>query len=96
MAMTTATYPSPRQCAWPERGVHVETFVFPDGVHGFLLHSNWLAAYRTAADFFDRMLKQGQAAEVDQAGNAVFVPRATGPAESRAYLQLFERRCDGE
>ncbi|MFW6079853.1 MAG: alpha/beta hydrolase family protein, partial [Gemmatimonadota bacterium] len=39
------------------RGVHVETLVFPDEVHGFLLHRNWLAAFRAAADFFDRMLR---------------------------------------
>lgn len=39
------------------RGVEVEQLVFPDEVHGFLLHRNWLAAYRAAADFFDRKLK---------------------------------------
>lgn len=39
------------------RAVHVEHLVFPDDVHGFLLHRNWLAAYRATADFFDRMLR---------------------------------------
>lgn len=39
------------------RGVEVEELIFPDEVHGFLLHRNWLAAYRAAADFFDRKLK---------------------------------------
>lgn len=39
------------------RNVHVEQLIFPDEVHGFLLHRNWLAAYQAAADFFDRMLK---------------------------------------
>ncbi|GBD32736.1 Dipeptidyl aminopeptidase 4 [bacterium HR33] len=39
------------------RGVEVEQLVFPDEVHGFLLHRSWLAAYRAAADFFDRKLK---------------------------------------
>jgi dipeptidyl aminopeptidase/acylaminoacyl peptidase len=38
------------------RGVHVEQLVFPDEVHGFLLHRSWLAAYRATADFFERML----------------------------------------
>jgi dipeptidyl aminopeptidase/acylaminoacyl peptidase len=38
------------------RDVHVEQLVFPDEVHGFLLHRNWVAAYRATADFFDRML----------------------------------------
>ncbi|MBX2872061.1 MAG: prolyl oligopeptidase family serine peptidase [Saprospiraceae bacterium] len=37
--------------------VHLEQLIFPDEVHGFLLHKNWLAAYRATADFFDRMLK---------------------------------------
>jgi len=39
------------------RGVEFEELVFPDEVHGFLLHRSWLAAYRAAADFFDRHLK---------------------------------------
>ncbi len=39
------------------RGVEFEELVFPDEVHGFLLHRNWLAAYRAAADFLDRKLK---------------------------------------
>ncbi|MFB6231646.1 MAG: prolyl oligopeptidase family serine peptidase [Salinibacter sp.] len=34
-----------------------ETLVFPDEVHGFLLHENWLRAYRSAASFFDRTLR---------------------------------------
>ena len=34
------------------RGVHVEALVFPDEVHGFLLHRNWMAAFRAAEDFF--------------------------------------------
>ncbi len=45
-----------------KRGVYYEQLIFPDEVHGFLLHRNWMAAYRAAADFFDRMLKgQGSA-----------------------------------
>ncbi len=39
------------------QGVEVEQLIFPDEVHGFLLHRNWLAAYKAAADFFDRKLK---------------------------------------
>lgn len=38
-------------------GVHVEHLVFPDEVHGFLLHRNWMAAFRAAEDFFGRFLK---------------------------------------
>jgi dipeptidyl aminopeptidase/acylaminoacyl peptidase len=39
------------------RGVEVEQLVFPDEVHDFLRHANWVRAYRAAADFFDRHLK---------------------------------------
>jgi dipeptidyl aminopeptidase/acylaminoacyl peptidase len=38
------------------RKVHVEQLVFPDEVHGFLLHRNWLKAFTAAADFLDRQL----------------------------------------
>jgi len=37
---------------------HVELLIFPDEVHGFLRHVNWLKVYRSAADFFDRFLKK--------------------------------------
>ncbi|MDX1941672.1 MAG: prolyl oligopeptidase family serine peptidase [Saprospiraceae bacterium] len=38
------------------RNVYFEQLIFPDEVHGFLLHKNWLEAYKSSADFFDRML----------------------------------------
>ncbi|MGH9804720.1 MAG: S9 family peptidase, partial [Candidatus Acidiferrales bacterium] len=41
-----------------EQGVHFEEVIFPDEVHDFLLHRNWLAAYQAAADFFDRFLRR--------------------------------------
>ncbi len=40
------------------RGVVIEQLVFPDDVHDFLLHRNWLAGYRATSDFFDRRLKE--------------------------------------
>jgi dipeptidyl aminopeptidase/acylaminoacyl peptidase len=40
-----------------ERHVEFEQLVFPDDVHDFLRHENWLRAYHAAADFFDRKLK---------------------------------------
>ncbi len=40
-----------------ELGVEFEQLVFPDEVHGFLLHSNWHSAYRATKDFFDRKLR---------------------------------------
>jgi dipeptidyl aminopeptidase/acylaminoacyl peptidase len=44
-----------------ERGVEFEELVFPDDVHDFLRHDNWLRAYRAASDFFDRKLRPPQA-----------------------------------
>ncbi len=41
-----------------EQGVEADLLVFPDEVHGFLLHEHWLEAYRAAAAFFDRHLKK--------------------------------------
>jgi dipeptidyl aminopeptidase/acylaminoacyl peptidase len=40
------------------RGVPHDLLVFPDEVHGFLLHRNWLAAYRATARHFDRWLRE--------------------------------------
>ena len=40
-----------------KRGVAVEQLVFPDEIHNLLVHARWIAAYRAAADFFDRRLK---------------------------------------
>jgi dipeptidyl aminopeptidase/acylaminoacyl peptidase len=39
------------------RKVPVEELIFPDEVHGFLLHRDWVEAYERAAAFFERMLK---------------------------------------
>ena len=52
-----------------KHGVEFEQLIFPDEVHGFLLHRNWLAAYRAAADFFDRKLRSGGAATSGGGGN---------------------------
>ena len=38
------------------RGVETDELVFPDEVHGFLLHRNWLAAYRATTKFFQEKL----------------------------------------
>jgi len=42
-----------------EHRVDYEELIFPDDVHDFLRHENWLRAYRAASDFFDRKLRQG-------------------------------------
>lgn len=36
-----------------------QTLVFPDEVHGFLLHRNWITAYEATVDFFDRWIGPG-------------------------------------
>ena len=38
------------------QGVAVEQLIFPDEIHDFLTHADWVAAYRAAAEFFDRKL----------------------------------------
>lgn len=38
------------------RAVRVVELVFPDDIHGFLLHRNWVAAYRAAIAFFAEVL----------------------------------------
>jgi dipeptidyl aminopeptidase/acylaminoacyl peptidase len=39
-----------------KQGVHVEQLVFPDEVHGFLLHKNWVKAYNATFEFIERQL----------------------------------------
>lgn len=45
-----------------QRDVDVDVLVFPDEVHDFLLHRNWVAAYQATIDFFRRRLPAGEAA----------------------------------
>ena len=40
-----------------EKNVDIEQLVFPDEIHDFLLHRDWLAAYHAVSDFFDHRLK---------------------------------------
>jgi dipeptidyl aminopeptidase/acylaminoacyl peptidase len=42
--------------ALANQGVDFEELVFPDDVHDFLLHKNWLTAMKASADFLDRKL----------------------------------------
>jgi dipeptidyl aminopeptidase/acylaminoacyl peptidase len=39
-----------------KQGVYVEQLIFPDEVHDFLLHRDWLAAYNATYDFFTRKM----------------------------------------
>ena len=38
------------------RGVSVDELIFPDEVHDFILHRDWLTSYERAAAFFERVL----------------------------------------
>jgi dipeptidyl aminopeptidase/acylaminoacyl peptidase len=38
-------------------GVYFEELIFPDEIHDFLRHQDWLRAYHAGADFFDKHLK---------------------------------------
>jgi dipeptidyl aminopeptidase/acylaminoacyl peptidase len=44
----------------PTQQVDVQELIFPDELHGFLLHRDWLAAYTATAAFFERTLKPEQ------------------------------------
>ena len=45
-----------------KQNVDVEQLIFPDEVHDFLLHRDWLAAYTASFDFFSRKLVRKNAA----------------------------------
>ncbi|MEO8412469.1 MAG: prolyl oligopeptidase family serine peptidase [Ginsengibacter sp.] len=40
-----------------KRNIYFEQLIFPDEIHSFLLHSNWLQSYHAGEEFFKRMLK---------------------------------------
>lgn len=42
-----------------EHHVEFEELIFPDEVHDFLRHEDWLRAYHAASDFFDGRLRHG-------------------------------------
>ncbi|MDQ2889169.1 MAG: prolyl oligopeptidase family serine peptidase [Gemmatimonadota bacterium] len=39
------------------RGVHVETLIYPDETHEWLLHEHWVKSYEATAAFLERYLK---------------------------------------
>jgi dipeptidyl aminopeptidase/acylaminoacyl peptidase len=40
-----------------KNGVYFEELIYPDEIHDFLRHQNWVRAYHATADFFDKHLK---------------------------------------
>jgi dipeptidyl aminopeptidase/acylaminoacyl peptidase len=49
-----------------EHGVEFQELVFPDEIHGFLLHRHWLEAYKAEADFFQQHLMSSQPTTKEQ------------------------------
>ena len=39
-----------------KRNVEFEQLIFPDEIHGFLLHRRWIQAFEASADFLERKL----------------------------------------
>jgi len=39
------------------QNVYFEQLIFPDEVHGFLLHKNWVRSFEATYNFFERMMK---------------------------------------
>ena len=39
-----------------KQGVDVEDLIFPDEIHEFLLHRDWITAYTATFDFFSRKM----------------------------------------
>jgi dipeptidyl aminopeptidase/acylaminoacyl peptidase len=46
-----------------EQRVYFEQIVYPDEVHDFLLHRNWVVIFKAGADFFDRHMKNKHKAQ---------------------------------
>ncbi|HEX8030099.1 MAG TPA: prolyl oligopeptidase family serine peptidase [Vicinamibacterales bacterium] len=46
-----------------KRNVEVEQLVFPDEVHDFLRHANWVRGYKATAEFFNRRFKNKAATD---------------------------------
>jgi dipeptidyl aminopeptidase/acylaminoacyl peptidase len=40
-----------------KQGVEVEQLVFPDEVHSFLLHKNWVAAYEAMFGYLEKKVR---------------------------------------
>jgi dipeptidyl aminopeptidase/acylaminoacyl peptidase len=49
-----------------KRNVEVEQLVFPDEVHDFLRHQNWVKSFKATAEFFNRRFKNTSAKETQQ------------------------------
>jgi dipeptidyl aminopeptidase/acylaminoacyl peptidase len=41
-----------------DQGVEFEQLIFPDEIHDFLTHADWLRAYHASVEFFDKHLRK--------------------------------------
>jgi dipeptidyl aminopeptidase/acylaminoacyl peptidase len=76
------------------RGVDFEQLVFPDEVHGFLLHRNWVSAYEAALDFLDRKLKDGAGSAAPGPADATLKALYEGGIPFATFLDNASRRRD--
>ena len=67
-----------------------ETIVYPDEVHDFLLHKNWVEIYKTSFDFFERNLKTAKpkTAKVDTLIRGGGVIDGSGSAATKADVGI--------
>ncbi|MBL8186908.1 MAG: prolyl oligopeptidase family serine peptidase [Acidobacteria bacterium] len=73
-----------------EQKVHHEVIVYPDEVHDFLLHKNWVEIYKASFDFFERHLKTAKpkTAKVDTLIRGGSVIDGSGSAATRADVGI--------
>jgi acetyl esterase/lipase len=62
------------------RDVEFEQLVFPDEVHGFLMHASWVGAYEAALDFLDRKLRDPRAGRATDTLRPLYEAGRTFPA----------------
>lgn len=67
-----------------------ETIVYPDEVHDFLLHKNWVEIYKASFDFFERNLKTAKpkTAKVDTLIRGGSVIDGSGSAATKADVGI--------
>lgn len=71
-----------------------EVIVYPDEVHDFLLHKNWIEIYKAAFDFFERNLKTAKpkTAKVDTLIRGGSVIDGTGSPATKADVGIIGDR----
>ena len=74
------------------RGVTVEQLIFPDEIHDFLLHRDWLAGYHAESDFFDRKLRNSAPPGAESSTRDSRLCKGGSHSQTRSHtLQLGEQ-----